>query len=81
MPKPPFTISPRFDYHAHPDGEGDGWTEHMRLIGGRLYYFERGYTIQGYSTCRAYVRVPGTVVPVAPGPTVNWRLIHELHTE
>ncbi|MGG2460187.1 hypothetical protein ACO0M4_10255 [Streptomyces sp. RGM 3693] len=55
MPPQPFTISPCFDFHHHPDGEGDGWAEYMRLINGRLYYFEYGYTASGYWTYRAYV--------------------------
>ncbi|MFI1012589.1 hypothetical protein [Streptomyces sp. NPDC020965] len=81
MPVQPVTISPRFDQHLHPDGEGDGWNEHMRLINGRLYHFQHGYTAQGYATFRAYVRVTGNAVPITPEPLVNWQLIHELHTE
>ncbi|MFI0742822.1 hypothetical protein ACH4PU_32775 [Streptomyces sp. NPDC021100] len=81
MPRQSFTISARFDEHRHPDGEGDGWTEHMRLIGDRLYYFEYGYTAQGYQTFRAYVRTARSDIPVEPGPVVSWRLVHELHTD
>ncbi|MER5301388.1 hypothetical protein ABT039_18200 [Streptomyces lasiicapitis] len=81
MPTQPFPISARFDVHRHPDGEGDGWMEFMRLIGSRLFYFEYGYTAQGYRTFRAYVRTPRTDTPIEPGPVVNWRLVHELHTD
>ncbi|MFG2141913.1 hypothetical protein [Streptomyces sp. NPDC048650] len=77
MPTKSFTISARFDAHQHPDGEGDGWTEHMRLLNGRLFYFEYGYTAQGYQTFRAYARVPSS----RPGALPDWRLRHELHTD
>ncbi|WP_275466293.1 hypothetical protein [Streptomyces noursei] len=82
MPLPPFAISLRFDEHRHPDGKGNGWNEHMRLLGGRLFYFQHMYTAEGWSTVRAYERVPGGFLSV-PGTTYElgrgpaWRLVHE----
>ncbi|WP_327258173.1 hypothetical protein [Streptomyces sp. NBC_01244] len=82
MPIPSFTIGPRFDQHRHPDGFGDQWTEHMREIGGRVFYFQRHSTVEGWSTTRAHERQPGAFVAVPgteslPGMGPAWRLIHE----
>ncbi|RSS95085.1 hypothetical protein EF903_05445 [Streptomyces sp. WAC05292] len=82
MQLPPFPISSRFDSHRHPDGLGDQWSEHMRLLGDRLFYFQHGSTVEGWSTVRAYERVPGAFVAVPgtdhePGMGPAWRLIHE----
>ncbi|GHF32943.1 hypothetical protein GCM10010218_12510 [Streptomyces mashuensis] len=70
-----FTISPRFDMDQHILGWGEGWVEHMRLIGGRLYYFTRGFTAEGYTTNRACIREPSTEWGVLP----SWRLVHEFN--
>lgn len=77
MPMQPAAISPRFDEHTHILGWGEGWKEHMRLIGGHLYYFTRGFQAEGYTTNRAYTRVPGTTWGEMP----TWRLIHELRVD
>lgn len=83
MPLPPFTIGPRFDQHTHPRGFGDQWTEHMRVLGNRVFYFQRHTTAEGWSTTRALERVPGEFTDVpglpggAPGLGPSWRVIRE----
>ncbi|MEU7156036.1 hypothetical protein AB0A98_06265 [Streptomyces chrestomyceticus] len=75
--KQPLTIGPRFDEHRHPDGEGDGWTSHMRMINDRVHLFYYGYDARGYQTFRAYA-----VAPIRrPGADPSWRLIHDLYTD
>ncbi|MER6913952.1 hypothetical protein ABT354_19955 [Streptomyces sp. NPDC000594] len=83
MSPTPFTIGPRFDQHRHRPDFGEQWTEHMRVLGNRVFYFQRHTTAEGWSTTRALERIPAEFVSVpglpggAPGLGPSWRVIHE----